>query len=605
MRTRIRGIPLWGWAAAAVLYFGIAAAAVEFAWDRAIDVLAEVGAHRLALYAASLQSELGRYEMMPAIVARQESVRALLSAVPPAPPDLLQTVNTYLEAVNRDAGSLAVDVIDLHGSVIAASNWNQPVSFMGTNVSYRPYFKDALAHGSGRFFGIGTNTGIPGLYFASAVRDGTVPIGVTAVKVSVDALESAWRRPADAAMVVDGNGVIVISTVPAWKFMALRPVTTEQQRQIQASRQYAGRTVEALPYRRLGNRGSTAWFARFPDWTHPDHDRRYLVVTRPAPQAGDLIMVLLDVADARHQQVIALAFVTGGFLIAGLYCLYVIQRRRAITEKLDAQGTLRSANDRLENTVQQRTAALTQANERMQQEIEERTRTEQELFESREQLRELSAYMEAIREEERKRIALEIHDELGQLLTALKLDVSLLKMRLGGDPDAKRKADDMRELVEKTIWMVRNVANHLRPAALNFGIVSALEWLVEDFGRRNSIPCQLRINGGEPVLPDAYATAVFRIAQASLTNVVRHAGASRADVTLTSTAVALDLRVSDDGCGFDPATAYRGNSYGLLGMQERVRLIGGTMTIDSAPGTGTAISIHIPLTAGANSDPVG
>ncbi|HYS68387.1 MAG TPA: response regulator [Paraburkholderia sp.] len=234
--------------------------------------------------------------------------------------------------------------------------------------------------------------------------------------------------------------------------------------------------------------------------------------------------------------------------------------------------------------------------------ITARKRIEQELLESREQLRELSAYMEAIREEERKRIALEIHDELGQLLTALKMDVSLLKMRLGADPDAIRKADDMRELVEKTIWMVRNVANHLRPAALNFGIVSALEWLIEDFGRRNRIPCQLHINGGEPVLADAYATAVFRIVQASLTNIGRHADATRADVTLTSTAASLDLHVSDDGCGFDPEKAHTGYSYGLLGMQERARLIGGEITIDSAPGMGTAISIHIPLAGGTQND---
>ncbi|MFM0055462.1 response regulator [Paraburkholderia phytofirmans] len=234
--------------------------------------------------------------------------------------------------------------------------------------------------------------------------------------------------------------------------------------------------------------------------------------------------------------------------------------------------------------------------------ITSRKRIEQELFESRNQLRELSAYMEAIREEERKRIAMEIHDELGQLLTALKMDVSLLKMRLGKDPDAMRKADDMRELVEKTIWMVRNVANHLRPVALNFGVVSALEWLVEDFMRRHGIPCQLHINGGEPVLPEACATAVFRIVQASLTNVGRHAHATRADVTLTSTAAALELHVSDDGCGFDPGMARTGYSYGLLGMQERARLIGGAMTIDSAQSMGTAISIHIPLTGGAEND---
>jgi PAS domain S-box-containing protein len=234
--------------------------------------------------------------------------------------------------------------------------------------------------------------------------------------------------------------------------------------------------------------------------------------------------------------------------------------------------------------------------------ITSRKRIEQELFESRNQLRELSAYMEAIREEERKRIAMEIHDELGQLLTALKMDVSLLKMRLGKDPDAMRKAEDMRELVEKTIWMVRNVANHLRPVALNFGVVSALEWLVEDFMRRHGIPCQLHINGGEPVLPEACATAVFRIVQASLTNVGRHAHATRADVTLTSTAAALELHVSDDGCGFDPNMARTGYSYGLLGMQERARLIGGAMTIDSAQSMGTAISIHIPLAGGAEND---
>ncbi|REE23720.1 PAS domain S-box-containing protein [Paraburkholderia sp. BL27I4N3] len=234
--------------------------------------------------------------------------------------------------------------------------------------------------------------------------------------------------------------------------------------------------------------------------------------------------------------------------------------------------------------------------------ITSRKRIEQELFESRNQLRELSAYMEAIREEERKRIAMEIHDELGQLLTALKMDVSLLKMRLGQDPDAMRKAEDMRELVERTIWMVRNVANHLRPVALNFGVVSALEWLVEDFIRRHGIPCQLHINGGEPVLPETCATAVFRIVQASLTNVGRHAHATRADVTLTSTASALKLHVSDDGCGFDPYMARTGYSYGLLGMQERARLIGGAMTIDSAPGMGTAISIYIPHTGGAEND---
>ncbi|RZF26527.1 response regulator [Paraburkholderia sp. UYCP14C] len=224
-----------------------------------------------------------------------------------------------------------------------------------------------------------------------------------------------------------------------------------------------------------------------------------------------------------------------------------------------------------------------------------RKQMEQELVESREQQRELSAYMEAIREEERKRIAMEIHDELGQLLTALKMDVSLLKMRITHDTEATKKADEMRQLVEGTISMVRNVASHLRPAALNFGIVSALEWLVDEFNRRHAIACELRIEGGEPALSDAHATALFRIAQASLTNVARHADATRVEVTLISTPAKLLLQVCDDGRGFDQQVVRRDYSYGLLGMNERARLIGGSLSIDSSPGQGTVVSIHIPL----------
>ncbi len=383
VQKRYKGIAWWGWAAAAGLYVAAAVVAVEFAWDRAIDALAEVGTHRLDLYSASLKSELGRFETVPALVARQDSVRALLGASPEGAARLTHAVNAYLEAVNRDVGSGAVDVINADGSVIAASNWNQPVSFVGTNVSYRPYFQDALAQGRGRFFGIGTNTGVPGLYFANAVHQGDTAgdkvIGVAAVKVSVDALESAWRAPGEAAIVVDGNGVIVISTEPAWKFTAMRAMTAGQQRDIQASRQYAGRVVEALPFRRVGEWNETAWFGTFPDLRRAGRTARYLVMARPAPQGHDTIMVLLDTVGARRQQRIAFAFVTGGFLIAVLYALYALQRRRTIAEKLNAQQALRRANDQLETTVVQRTAALTEANERMQREIAERERTEQRL----------------------------------------------------------------------------------------------------------------------------------------------------------------------------------------------------------------------------------
>ncbi|MGF6595599.1 PAS domain S-box-containing protein [Paraburkholderia sp. GAS448] len=241
--------------------------------------------------------------------------------------------------------------------------------------------------------------------------------------------------------------------------------------------------------------------------------------------------------------------------------------------------------------------SLRRHRDELELEVGERKRTEFELRASREQLQQLSWHLEAVREEERKRIALEIHDELGQLLTALKFEISLLRMRISGDEEALGKADSMRELVEKTMWVVRNVVNYLRPAALNFGIVSALEWLAEDFNRRHSIRCQVVTDGDEPALPDSQATAVFRIAQESLTNVARHSGASHVMLTLSASDASFDLQIKDDGCGFhiDAVSAKRRHSYGLLGMAERARLIGAELSIESSPGTGTVVSLHIPL----------
>ncbi len=230
--------------------------------------------------------------------------------------------------------------------------------------------------------------------------------------------------------------------------------------------------------------------------------------------------------------------------------------------------------------------------------ISTRKRIEQDLVRARDQQRELLGYFDCAGEDERKRSAFQIQDEVGQLLTALKMDVSLLRMRLSDDRDAISKTEDMRALVESSIRMVRSVASHLRPAALNFGIVSALEWLAEDFSRRHSIACALQVEGDEPDLSDMRATALFRIVESALDNVARHASAQRVRMQLATRHDALDLSVRDDGRGFDPSAATAASAkhaYGLLGMTERAKLIDGTLQIDSRPGEGTTISIHIPL----------
>lgn len=225
--------------------------------------------------------------------------------------------------------------------------------------------------------------------------------------------------------------------------------------------------------------------------------------------------------------------------------------------------------------------------------VTERVRIERELLESERQLRELAAHHDMVRERERKRIAGEIHDELGSLLTALKMDLSLLRTRSGADSGIQTQVGQMRDLTDQMIQVVRHVATQLRPTALNLGIVPALEWLVDDFGRRTGIACTLDACD-EIEMDDTQATAVFRIVQESLTNVARHAQASTVEVILARTATGLELRARDDGVGFDTA-ACRGGSFGLLGIRERALLLGATTRIASAPGQGTTIAIDIPL----------
>lgn len=229
------------------------------------------------------------------------------------------------------------------------------------------------------------------------------------------------------------------------------------------------------------------------------------------------------------------------------------------------------------------------------QDISERKAVEEELLRSREQLRELAAHHEAVREEERKRIAMEVHDELGQLLTALKIEISLVRMRFAGDPELTGRIAQMRRLVEETISMVRNVANHLRPTALNLGLAAALEWLTQDFSKRTQVPCTLEIWGDDAGLSDRHITALFRIVQESLTNVARHARAQAVSIRLEHGDGWLSLEVQDDGRGFDTRLIGGTESFGLLGIRERVVMLGGTVRFVSEPGKGTTIVIRIPL----------
>lgn len=228
----------------------------------------------------------------------------------------------------------------------------------------------------------------------------------------------------------------------------------------------------------------------------------------------------------------------------------------------------------------------------------ERRRAQEQLRESHEQLRALSVYLQHVREEERTRIAREVHDELGQALTSCKLDLSLLANKLPANlRPLKDKAKALSSHIDATIQTVRRIATELRPGILDhLGLIAALEWQANEFQTRTGIKCDVHTDLHEPVLTPDLATAFFRIFQETLTNVIRHAGATHVTVHLKEAAGRIILEMKDNGRGILPEEISNPSSMGLLGMKERAALLGGTFKIGPAPnGKGTVATVSIPL----------
>lgn len=228
--------------------------------------------------------------------------------------------------------------------------------------------------------------------------------------------------------------------------------------------------------------------------------------------------------------------------------------------------------------------------------ITERVKAEQELQASFEQIRELTEYVQNIREEERAHIAREIHDELGQQLTVLKMDVSWLNKRVGNiNEQVNNKLLSLTEMLDGTVRTVRRISSELRPSLLDdLGLVAAIDWLLKDFEKRSGVSTFFDEPAEDLKLSDSTKIALFRIFQESLTNVARHAQAETVHVALKKENGKIILRISDDGIGFDEQTVGEKRTLGILGMKERTAMLGGTYDVKSEPGNGTLVVVSVP-----------
>ena len=216
---------------------------------------------------------------------------------------------------------------------------------------------------------------------------------------------------------------------------------------------------------------------------------------------------------------------------------------------------------------------------------------------SHEQLRSLSAHLESVREEERTHIAREIHDELGQMLTALKIDLSWLTPRLPKEQELLLvKTKSMYQLIDMAIHTVQKISAELRPAVLDdLGLSAAIEWQAGEFEKVTEIRCEFSSNPEDIVLDQDRSTAIFRIFQEALTNVIRHANATKVKASLIEEAGKIVLRVRDNGEGIEKKQIINPKAFGLIGMRERARFWGGEVKITGTPGRGTTVAVSIPL----------
>ena len=347
-----------------------------------IRALGENGERQLELNARAVESEISKYTYLPSLLELEYSVGRLLQT----PTNYRrQQVNDYLEGLNQRSGSLAIYVLDRSGRVLATSNWREPSSFLGEDLSFRAYFQDAVQGKPGRFYGIGSTTGEPGYYLAHGLKSGERIIGVAVVKVRLDALEQRWQRARLEAYVSDENGIIILSSNPARRLKAVRQLGPNTRERLARSLQYhwwALEELQPLSRQALGDGVEQVSFAA----DQGGEPISYLAQSRPLDDTAWHLTLLTPLQEQRR------AAISHG-LLAAVACALLIflglalnQRRKVIATRLAAREALEQANNELERKIAERTADLQASNQRLQAEVRERQQAETTLRQAQDEL---------------------------------------------------------------------------------------------------------------------------------------------------------------------------------------------------------------------------
>ncbi|MGE3725501.1 MAG: response regulator [Candidatus Sericytochromatia bacterium] len=322
---------------------------------------------------------------------------------------------------------------------------------------------------------------------------------------------------------------------------------------------------------------------------HPLGSYIYICVITARNAREDLLEVLEAGADDYLAKPLEIPLLEVRIRIAEQQVYHLQQRR-------EAEAELSRYQAELEARVLARTEELSDMISALQDEISQRRNAEKRLAQTHMQLRALASHLISIQEEQQKRISREIHDELGQAMTALKIDLAWLNQQLTGQPLLEQKIQRMIPLVSDTITTIQRICAELRPGILDdLGLEAALEWLVQEFSERTGLMCKLQIDPEELDLPLPLSITLFRICQESLTNIMRHAEAQNVQLKLEKVGQAVSLQIQDDGKGIESSQINHPLSLGLMGMRERVLPWNGDVSIQGVQGKGTTIFVQVCL----------
>jgi two-component system C4-dicarboxylate transport sensor histidine kinase DctB len=438
-------------------------------WQHGIDTLRRNAAVRADRTTAALKSTLDRYESLPYLLGEHPIVQDALAS-PDA--DNVARANQYLEDLNRRARANVAYIVTTSGRCVAASNWNQPDSFIGQEYLFRPYFVEAVKGRVGRFFGIGTTSLDPGYYISQPVRrDGKI-VGVAVVKLNLE-----WFQGADASeplIVTDDHGVIFLSSVPAWKYHTVKPLTSDVIASIFDTRQYARQPIAPLPMSVVRTLEGGAQIVRIGGGRSGNYAApRFLASQRTLGEPDWRLITMAPIdpvnADARYATI-----VTGfGYVSLCLLLFYWRMRRARVREVMRSRALLQKAYAELNQRVAERTADLSQANEQLTKEVSERTRAEQELRAAHDEL------IQASKLAALGQMAAGITHELNQPLAALRgfSDNTRVFLERGDHESAKENLEAIAALTErmgKITNQLKLFVGRARPRNARAGVARAL-----------------------------------------------------------------------------------------------------------------------------------